>query len=328
MIPTPHDEILSEAAHTIKQTLRLPYVAIELKKGGLPYIEAIAGASGNAKEVIPLIHGGQEVGCLMIARRSHDEPFTSAELQLLEGLARQVGALAQSVRMTDDLQRLAEELKESRERIVLAREEERRRIRRNLHDDLAPTLAALALKASTAEDLLISDTSGAKLLVKEIRTSIRDKVKDIRKIAYDLRPPAIDELGLVGAIRERALQVNNFILGFGVQRDYALKVEVIVPSALPPLPAAVEVATFWIVQEALLNVVRHSQAEYCTVSLRVEETNVASTLQLHVKDNGIGILQQKQNPKSSGIGLKVMKERVEELGGEFSITANEISVQM
>ncbi len=319
----PHDQMLPEAASTIKEALRLPYVAIEIISEEKVTIAASAGKSDNGLERIPLVHGGQEAGHLVLAQRSREEPFTPSERNLLEGLARQVGAAVQSVRLTRDLQQLAGDLQRSREHLVLAREEERRRIRRNLHDELAPTLAALALNASTAEDLIESDTEAAKRLIKQLRSSIRETVQDIRRLAYDLRPPALDQLGLVAAIRERALQINNFIKGFGIEREKTLHVTVTAPQTLPSLPAAVEVATYWVVQEALMNVIRHSGAGNCSVKLEMVNKNGHVELAVDIEDDGVGSANHEVSHRISGIGIQVMRERVEEIGGRLLLETRE-----
>jgi len=138
----------------------------------------------------------------VLGPRAPNEAFGQSDLRLLDDLAPQVGVAVHSVRLTADL-RL------SRERLVLAREEERRRLRRDLHDDLAPTLASLGLTASTAADLITTNPEKAILLVKELQNEIRSTVGNIRRLVYDLRPPTLDELGLLAAVRERAMQYTN-----------------------------------------------------------------------------------------------------------------------
>jgi signal transduction histidine kinase len=200
--------------------------------------------------------------------------------------------------------RVMNDLRRSRERLVLAREEERRRLRRDLHDELAPTLAALGLSAATVGELIPSDPKEAASANSKLRTAIRSTVGDVRRLVYDLRPPALDELGLVEAIRERASR-------YGAQEE-GHQVTVEAPDELPPLPAAVEVAAYRIVQEALTNVSRHARASVCTVRLACPD---GRTLNVEVLDNGVGL------PGSSkgGVGLSSMRERAAELGGTCEI---------
>lgn len=181
------------------------------------------------------------------------------------------------------LQRLTVDLQHSRERIVLAREEERRRLRRDLHDDLGPTLAALALTASTVGDLIPTDPAAAVSLVNELQNEIRATVGNVRRLVYELRPPTLDELGLVAAIRERAVQFSSHQKGC-TDAYNGLHVVVKAPETLPPLPAAVEVAAYRIVQEALTNVTRHAKAQTCLIQLSLVEASGA--LQVEIIDDG------------------------------------------
>ena len=150
---------------------------------------------------------------------------------------------------------------------MLAREEERRRLRRDLHDELAPTLAALGLGAATVGELIADRPEEAAFANEKLRSAIRATVGDVRRLVYDLRPPALDELGLVEAMRQRA---SRFGAG-----DEGFLATVEAPDELPPLPAAVEVAAYRIVQEALTNVSRHARASACTLRLACADGRVA-----------------------------------------------------
>jgi signal transduction histidine kinase len=214
---------------------------------------------------------------------------------LLDDLAPQVGVAVHAVRLTADLQR-------SREQLVLAREEERRRLRRDLHDDLAPTLASLGLTASMAADLILTNPTTATALVKELQTEIRATVGNIRRLVYDLRPPTLDELGLLAAVRERAAHYTNAPGGVHITVD--------APAELPALPAAVEVAAYRIVQEALENVSKHSHAQECAIRFKNH-----NGLEIEITDDGIGLPPN----ITPGVGLRSMRERAEELGGSCVI---------
>ncbi len=196
------------------------------------------------------------------------------------------------------------DLRRSREQLVLAREEERRRLRRDLHDELAPTLAALGLSAATVGELIRIDPKEAASANEKLRAAIRATVGDVRRLVYDLRPPALDELGLVEAIRERASR-------YGVG-DEGFRATVEAPDKLPPLPAAVEVAAYRIVQEALMNVSRHARASACTVRLACTDD---LALTIAVTDDGVGL----PDAPEGGVGLSSMRERAAELGGECEI---------
>jgi signal transduction histidine kinase len=303
------EAVLPIVVTTVREVLKLPYVAIYLKHEGSNKIAAESASPSLRSEngrirvpgmereglCVPLIHQGETLGYIVLGPRAPNEAFSATDLRLLDDLAPQVGVAVQAVRLTADLQR-------SRERLVLAREEERRRLRRDLHDDLGPTLASLGLTASTAADLIQTNPTMATKLVKELQTEIRSTVGNIRRLVYDLRPPTLDELGLLAAVRERAAQYSNAPGG--------MHMIVEAPAELPPLPAAVEVAAYRIVQEALENVSKHSQAQQCTIRLANH-----TGLEIEIMDDGIGLPLN----ITPGIGLRSMRERAEELGGSCVI---------
>jgi signal transduction histidine kinase len=273
----------------------LPYAAIALRQPDGLVLAAASGHATGDELRMPLAYQHDSVGELRLAPRGQREDFGPADLRLLDDLARQAGAAVYAVRLSGELQR-------SRERLVNAREEERRRLRRDLHDELAPTLAALALSAATARDRTTSDPA-TRALLDELYAGLRGAVGDIRRLVYELRPPALDELGLVAALRERAAQ-------YTAADGNGLHVVVEAPEQVPPLPAAVEVAAYRVVQEALMNVVRHAQAHTCTVRLAL-----ADGLQIEVSDDGTGLPEVYR----AGVGLRSMRERALELGGRCSI---------
>jgi signal transduction histidine kinase/sensor domain CHASE-containing protein len=197
-----------------------------------------------------------------------------------------------------ELEQANTELQRSRENLVSAREEERRRLRRDLHDGVGPQLAALMLELETASDL-VSDNHEASALMAKLSKRAREIVSDVRRSVHALRPPALDELGLVEALREGALQYGPADLRVSVEN----------PEELSHLPAAVEVACYRIAQEALANVVRHARASHCSIRIRLDED--AGALSVEVEDDGRGI----RDDDSAGVGMISMRERTEELGG-------------
>lgn len=215
---------------------------------------------------------------------------------MLEDLARQVGVAAHSVRLTAELQL-------ARQRLVTAREEERRRLRRDLHDGLGPTLAGIGLEIEAARNLLTQDLPGAHNLLAKLAGRTQEATADIRRLVYGLRPPALDELGLIGALREHAARLAG--------RPDGLYVSVDASAELGSLPAAVEVAAYRIVLEALTNAQRHSGAS--AVSMRLERKN--DTLEMEVKDDGKGL----EPGYREGVGLASIRERAAELGGACSL---------
>jgi len=294
------DTALQTLAQTVSATLKLPGVAIELEQDGGWQTRTTHGEVPDADihrvVVVPLYHQGEVVGRLVVAPRSPREPLSAADHRLLEDIAHQAGALAHAVRLTLALQR-------SREALVLAREEERRRIRRDLHDGLGPSLASQTFRLDAALEQLSHDPTAAADLIAAVKQHNRQLVADIRRLVYELRPPALDELGLAGALRAYAGQlVRNSRLSIDLET---------VPDPLSTLPAAVEVAAYRIVREAIANVVRHAEATRCTASLQT----TGADLSIEVIDDGIG----RQPSTPTGVGLTSMRERAEELGGSFEV---------
>ena len=297
------DAMLPTIVETVAQALKLPYAAITLQGEDTFTIAASYGTPRGESVVFPLVYQGETIGTLLLAPRTPGESFTSKDLHLLTELVRQAGLAAHAVRLTTDLQRSNERLSTARAHLVTAREEERRRLRRDLHDGLGPTLAALTLKAGAARKLLPRDQAAADALLFELNGDIETTVGDIRRLVYNLRPPSLDELGLVEAIRERA--AHSTLLKRADQAN-GLDIVVNAPDCLPPLPAAVEVAAYRIAQEALTNVVRHAHARTCHIRLSLDEM-----LSLEVRDDGVGLTAEQR----AGIGMRSMHERALELGG-------------
>jgi signal transduction histidine kinase len=298
---------LSTIVATVKEALKLSYAAIEVKEGSAVMLVA---ASGNVPEKealrLPLFYQSEPVGTLLIAPRGRDNALTPADLHLLEDLAYQIGSAVHTVRLNADLQALTGDLQRSREHLVTTREEERRRLRRDLHDGLGPMLSAIMLNVGLVRSIYRREPESADALLNQLEEEIESVIGDIRRVVYNLRPPAIDELGFIGAIRE-------YVARFGSEeqaRNTAFKITVEAPEALPQLPAAVEVAAYRIVQEAVTNVIRHAHAQSCHVRFFIEDS-----LQIEVSDDGKGI----EEADRAGVGLTSMRERAEELGGTFAI---------
>jgi len=291
------DAMLPTVARTVAEALKLPYVAIEIGHDGPMETTAIGKPVENPVR-LPLTYGGDTVGQIVLGPRAGGT-FTPADAALLEDLAHQTAIAVHAVTLHREAVRLSADLQRSRELLVTAREEERRRLRRDLHDGLGPRLAAQSLKVGSARMLYDQDPNTADMLLSELEADIEATLFEIRRLVYDLRPPALDELGLVGAIRDAAEHHTS-------QAANGLDISVNAPNKLPPLSAAAEVASYRIVQEALANVTHHASATDCVVRL-----TVTNELRIEVSDDGIGI------PKNHryGVGLHSMRERAEELGG-------------
>jgi signal transduction histidine kinase len=288
------EALLPTIVETVAQALKLPYVAITLKQDETFTTAAEYGQAASELVRLPLAYQGETVGQLVLAPRAPGEAFGPADRRLLDDLARQAGVAAHAVGLTNALQR-------SRERLVTAREEERRRLRRDLHDGLGSQLAALHLRAGTLRAALPPGQQAAEAGLLELQSEVHTAIGDIRRLVYALRPPALDELGLAGALRSLAAQYSA---------ADGLQVQVEAPEQLPPLSAAVEAAVYRVAQEALANVVRHAHARTCEVTL-----TLAEGLCLVIHDDGIGLPAARQ----AGVGLRSMRERAEELGGTCTV---------
>ncbi len=287
--------VLPRVAQTVAEALQLPYAAVELTAGeGSPRLVASYGRRLVEPEKFPMTYQGQVVGHLLVSPRGAIQAFTTAERDLLHNLALQAGLAAHAVMLTADLQR-------SRERLVRSREEERRRLRRDLHDGLGPSLAGMTMQVGAARALLATDVAQASTALGELERELQACVTEVRRVVDDLRPPALDQVGLARAIRQRTLAFSAAARG--------PEIAVSAPSDLPELPAAVEVAAYRIATEAVTNTVRHAGATRCDVTL-----TLASGLVVEIVDDGIGLTEQHR----AGVGLRSMRERAEELGGTLT----------
>jgi signal transduction histidine kinase len=247
------------------------------------------GPPPGPMEELTLAAYGVPVGVL----RWHGPPIRAAERRLLEDVARQLGGVVHSAG-------LLETVREAQHRLVLAREEERRRLRRDLHDGLGPQLAGLTLQVDTLRNRLRLREADPDQELVALRREIQTTVLDVRRIVEGLRPPALDELGLAGAIDHLVDRVSGPHL------------EVLVEVApVGRLPAAIEVAIYRIAQEALTNVVRHASASRARIVLQAQ----GAGLELEISDDGSGT----PTPRRGGLGLSSMAERAEELSGRLVV---------
>ena len=243
-------EVLAVVTEVVARSLRLPYVAVELvTEPGQPPRRTAWGSEQRVERELELSHHGRQVGTLLLAPRSPGERFSLADDRVLRDVADHAASAVAAVG-------LAEEAQLSRERLVKALEEDRRRIRRDLHDHLGPVLSGITLQLDALRRLS-SDNDEAATLSDTIRGEVAEAVVDVRRLVHDLRPPVLDQLGLVEALRHH---------GDVVSQELDVRV---VARAVPPLPAAVEVAAYRIATEALTNTLRHAGATSATVSLEV-----------------------------------------------------------
>lgn len=286
---TEPDAVPGRVLEAVTAALRAPRATIDAA-GVLRAERGTRDAPGSPLR-LPLVAHGEAVGELAVWPRTAGERYSAADRRLLADLARQAGPAVRAVALAADLQR-------SREGLVLAREEERRRLRADLHDGLGPALTGIAMQLDAAQALQTTDPERSRALVGRGAEEARAAILDVRRVVDALRPAALDDLGLLGALGERAAALEG------------LEVRLEVGDGVGALPAAVEVAVFRIVQEALTNAARHAGARACDVRLRRN-----GALEVEVSDDGVGL------PASArpGVGLRSMRERAEELGGTWAI---------
>ncbi|MCY4728706.1 sensor histidine kinase [Nocardioides sp. STR2] len=290
------DEQLPALASAVADTFKVRHVRVEVltPDGGL--LSASHGTAPAEVQEIDIAYQDERVGRLVLPVQGYRSMLSRRDQGLLVDLVRQA-AVAIRARL------LATELQASRERLVLGREEDRRRIRRDLHDGLGPALGGVALRLQAAGNAIDADPVRARELVGLARTEVSEALDDVRRLVHDLRPPALDDLGLEAAVRQQADRVRS---------EVAVDVSV---EGATGLPAAVEVAAYRIVSEALANVVKHAGARHVDVRLEGGDTALTVT----VADDGRGI-----GPDvTAGVGLLSLRERAEELGGRCEVTCPE-----
>lgn len=286
------------ALRAIRQALVLPYAS--LRVGG-----SELASSGQATPHTHSVVVDRDAE-LVVGLRAGDLAMSRGDEQVLDLAA---PLLAQALRA----RALVAELHASREQTVAAVAEERRRLRRDLHDGLGPRLSGIAFTSDAARNLVHLDPDGADALLRTLRAETVTAIEDIRGLVYAMRPPALDELGLVGALRQRSV-------GLRTARGGSLQVTVSAPDDLSTLPAAVEVAAYRIIVEALTNVGRHTASPGATVSLRLD----GSALRVSVRDGHHSRLRTDEPSDvpagqwTPGLGLSSMHHRAVELGGTLT----------
>ena len=302
-------EVPQAVCDTVVEALRLESASIHLAGSDQAVGAATLGRSEThapatlASARFPLRHRGTEVGTLTVTARQGEAALDLRDAEVVATLADQAAPAIAALQLHRQLQH-------SRESLVLAREEERLRLRRDLHDGLGATLAGLRLQVESAQALV--HEPGVASLLSAAGRGVTSAVEEVRGITDGLRPPALDELGLAAALELVAERVST--------ADLHVRVDV----QTVHLGAAVEVAAYRIASEGLANVARHSGATEATLSLAIESDSGsrAPALVLEIGDNGRGLPPSGHASTSgSGLGLAAMRQRAEELGGSFEITS-------
>jgi signal transduction histidine kinase len=285
---------LAVVARAVATAFGVSFVRVEVDRGGGEKLLATHGEQPAETRTLPITYRDVEVGRLVLPARGLRSRLSRRDEQLLGDLVRQAATAARTSRLADELQ-------DSRERLVVAREEERRRIRRDLHDGLGPALSGVVFRLESARLLVDRDPDAARAHIAATSDHVQEVVADVRRLVHDLRPPALDDRGLVGALQQQAEELATDGLSVAVEAD-----------DLGPLPAAVEVAAYRIAGEGLTNVVRHAAARECVVRLAVDDGDLV----VEVADDGTGIAPDAE----AGVGLVSLRERASELGGRSEVT--------
>ncbi|MEJ2888761.1 sensor histidine kinase [Actinomycetospora aeridis] len=276
----------------LRASVDLPWVAVRHEDE----VVVTSGHPGGPTTTIALHAGDEHIGDLLVGLPEHHRELPRATGEVLRLVA---GPLARALQSA----RLADELQESRRLVVLAAEEERRRLRRDLHDGLGPVLAGVGYTADAARNVLDARPERTAELLVALREDVGGAIAEVRRLVHDLRPPVLDQLGLVAAVRQQADRVTQ---------DAAGPTVTVEADAVGALPAAVEVAAYRVVSEAVLNVVRHAGASRARVAVRRED----GTLELLVTDDGCSGAAW-----TPGVGLTSMRERLAQLGGTLEAGA-------
>lgn len=293
---TPDDlaaHVFPSVAEAVTRSLHADNATLTLRDGlAASYGRSATSSERSATLSKDLEYAGEHLGRLDVTRQGG---FDKRSERTLDRLAAQASVAAHTVHLARETQR-------AREAAVLAREEERRRLRRDLHDGVGPSLAALALQMETARTLTARDPAAATALMDRLTSRLNATVAEVRAMVNDLRPPMLDELGLAAAVRE---------LGDRLTTATTRVTTAVEP--LPELPAAVEVAAYQIAGEATANAARHAGAARVAVTLGV----VDGMIRVEVRDNGHGMAADAR----PGIGLASMDERAQELGGRLEVAS-------
>jgi two-component system NarL family sensor kinase len=282
------------ALRAIREALLLPYAALRVDDE----VSVASGTRTTHTEVRPLPSDTGRLLELEVGLRTGEVALSVTDRQVLD-IA--IPLLAQSLRASA----LAADLQQSRQQTIATREEERRRLRRDLHDGLGPRLTGIAFTTDAARNLARSDPAAAERLLEALRAETTAAIDSIRELVYAMRPPALDELGLAAAVTQAATAMR---CRSGVPLRTTVRTD-----RFEHLPAAVEVAAYRIAVEALTNVARHTDSPDATVELSC----TGDVLVLEVRDRAPAA-----GPWRAGVGLSSMRERAEELGGTLAAGGN------
>lgn len=279
--------------------------------------EDIKEAYENANNLrIQLMLKRQEEKNLIQKRQELEMRYKNAVelVKRAEKLITQVGVAMEI--LTGNLEDIVETIEDMNKRqmlgikIIQAQEEERQRVARDIHDGPAQSMANVVLKAELCERLLTLDVERAKNELRNLKEIVRESIRDVRKIIYDLRPMSLDDLGLIPTVERYAQKFKE---------DTGIDVEVMTYGYQRSIQSVIQIAMFRIIQEALNNIRKHSKAKNVKIKIEFSMTN----LNVVIEDDGIGFNVgnnlKEDNKTNSGFGIIGMKERAELLEGKLGI---------
>lgn len=288
------DALMAAVVETVTESLRLPYAAVELVLTGAPRIIEQRGQPGDTVESVELRGDGRVLGWLHVSPRRGESTLSARDTELLDNLGRHAAVAAQVSLLTNTV-------RETQHQVMVSREAERDRVQRDLHDRIGPVLVGLALQLSALDDE--ADPHTAKELLGRLQVQASDALEDVRRLARDLRPAELEEIGLFATLEAAATRLSA---------TDGLRFDVNVPLALPRLSREREEATYMVFLEAMTNAVRHSGGRHAAIRLAFGPDR---SLHGIIEDDGSGIA----DTTAEGTGLRSIRERITACGGHVEI---------
>ncbi len=284
---------LTAVAQAVAVAFGIGFVRVEVERADGETVVASYGVPVVETRSLPIAYRGEEVGRLVLPARGVRARLSGRDQRLLSDLVRQAATATRTGRLADQLQA-------NRQRLVVAREEERRRIHHDLHEDLGPTLGGLVHQVETARLLVKERPEDAKETIARTSAQLRDVVADVRRVVHDLRPPALDDLGLVGALRQQATLLDEETLAVAVRGP-----------GLEGLPAGVEVAAFRIASELLA---------HCAA--------IEADCRLELELNPTGLVIEAGTDADPQACIELVQGQAHEVGGRCESTAAGVRVTL
>ena len=304
-------DLLTHLAAAVRDGLDASWVRIRLASRNGALAESPAGAAGDvvgeAAESVDLVHADETLGRIELGPRRRGE-YGDGERTVLRTVAGQAAASVANVRLTAQLAEQLDELTASRERLVAAQDDERRRLERDLHDGIQQNVVAQIAGLRLARNRLQRGELTPDELA-ELQDQARETLTDLRELAHGIHPPVLSDRGLVAAVESG---VARYPIPLAVEADAAVRSE--------RYPDDVETTAYYVVREALANTAKHANATHASVGL----VRSNGTLRIAIRDDGCGIGDASTASATSG-GLANIRDRVAALRGTVRVSDAEPS---